>query len=64
MNLSELETLAEFHYWATRLVLDAVEPLTPEQFTRDLGNSFPSVRDTVAHLYGADLIWWSRWEGV
>ena len=63
MNLSDLQTLAEFHYWATRRVLDAVEPLAPEQFTRDLGNSFPSVRDTLAHLYGADWIWCSRWEG-
>ena len=63
MNLSDLETLAEFHYWATRLVLDAVEPLTPEQFTRDLGNSFPSVGHTVAQLYGDDWILFSRWLG-
>ena len=63
MNLADLQTLAEFHYWAIRRVLDAAEPLAPEQFTRDLGNSFPSVRDTLAHLYGADWIWCSRWEG-
>ena len=63
MNLTDLEILVEFHYWATKRVLDAVEPLTPEQFTQDLGNSFPSVRDTLAHLYGADWIWCSRWEG-
>ena len=54
MNLTDLETLVEFHYWATRHVLDAVEQLSPEQFTRDLGNSYPSVRDTLAHLYGAN----------
>ena len=63
MTLADLETLIEFHYWATRRVLEAVEPLTPEQFTRDLGNSFPSLRDTLGHLYGADSIWCSRWEG-
>lgn len=63
MNLTDLEILVEFHYWATKRVLDAVEPLTPEQFTKDLGNSFPSVRDTLAHLYGADWIWCARWEG-
>ena len=63
MTLADLEVLVEFHYWATRKILDAVEPLSPEQFTRDLGNSFPSVRDTLAHLYGADWIWCSRWEG-
>jgi uncharacterized damage-inducible protein DinB len=63
MTLADLEVLVEFHYWATRKILDAAEPLSPEQFTKDLGNSFPSVRDTLAHLYGADWIWCSRWEG-
>jgi len=63
MTLADLEVLVEFHYWATRKILDAVEPLSPEHFTKDLGNSFPSVRDTLAHLYGADWIWCSRWEG-
>jgi len=63
MNLTDLETLVEFHYWATGRVLDAVEPLSADEFTRDLGNSFPSVRDTLGHLYAADWIWCSRWEG-
>jgi uncharacterized damage-inducible protein DinB len=63
MTLTDLEILVDYHYWATRRVLDAVEALTPDQFTKDLGNSFPSVRDTLGHLYGADWIWCSRWEG-
>ena len=63
MNLQELQTLVDYHYWARDRLLDAAEPLTPEQFTRDLCNSFPSVRDTLAHLYGADWIWCARWEG-
>lgn len=63
MNLTDLEILVDFHYWATKRIMDAVEPLTSDQFTKDLGNSFPSVRDTLAHLYGADWVWCSRWEG-
>src|SRR5687767_13708820 len=63
MNLQELQTLIDYHYWARDRLLEAVEPLLPEQFTKDLGNSFPSVRDTLVHLYGADWIWCSRWEG-
>ena len=63
MNLTDLEILVDFHYWATKRALDAVEPLTPDQFTKDLGNSFVSVRDTLAHLYGADWIWCARWQG-
>jgi uncharacterized damage-inducible protein DinB len=63
MNLQELRTLVDYHYWARDRVFDAVERLAPEQFTRNLGNSFASVRDTLAHLYAADWIWCARWEG-
>ena len=63
MNLGELQTLVDFNYWARDRMLEAVEPLTPEQFTRGLDNSFPSIRDTLVHLYGAEWIWCSRWEG-
>ncbi len=38
--------------------------LTPEQFTRDLGSSFKSVRDTLAHLYSAEWAWYQRWHGT
>ena len=63
MNFRHLQTLLDYHYWARDRVLDAAERLTPEQFTKDLGNSFPSVRDTLVHLFSADWIWCSRWEG-
>lgn len=63
MNLQELHTLLDYHYWARDRLLDAVERLPPEQVTRDLGNSFPSIRDTLVHLYSADWIWCARWEG-
>lgn len=63
MNLQELRTLVDYHYWARDRLLGAVERLSPEQFTKDLGNSFPSIRDTLVHLYGADRIWCARWEG-
>jgi uncharacterized damage-inducible protein DinB len=63
MNLSELHTLLDYHYWARDRLLDAVDHLSSEQFTKSLGNSFPSIRDTLVHLYSADWIWCSRWEG-
>ena len=62
MNLNDLSELLEYHYWAQERVFDAVEPLSPEQFTRDLGNSFPSVRDTLAHIHFAERIWYARWQ--
>ena len=64
MDLQTLRTLLDYHYWARDRLLDAVAELTPEQFTRDLGSSFRSVRDTVAHVYSAEWAWHSRWHGT
>jgi len=64
MNHRDLLTLLDYHYWARDRVLDAVAALSPEQFTRDLGSSFKSVRDTLVHLYAAEWAWHSRWQGV
>jgi uncharacterized damage-inducible protein DinB len=63
MNLANLRLLLDYHYWARDRLLDAAEPLTPDQFTRDMGNSFRSIRDTVAHIYAAEWAWHSRWLG-
>ena len=64
MNLHDLQLLFDYHYWARDRLLEAVEPLTPDQFTRDMGSSFRSVRDTLAHIYSAEWAWHSRWLGV
>lgn len=63
MTPQDLQTLIDYHYWALGRTLSAVDPLTPEQFTRDLGNSFKSVRDTLSHLQGSELIWLARLRG-
>ena len=63
MNLQQLRTLVDYHYWARDRLLDAVGRLTPEQYTQRLENSFPSVRETLVHLYGAEWVWVSRWNG-
>ena len=64
MTFDVLQTLVDYHYWARDRLFVAVDALTEEQLRRPLGNSFSSVFDTVVHLYGADWIWRSRWEGV
>ena len=63
MTPDDLRPLIDYHYWATWRLLDAVEPLEAERFTRDLQNSFPSVRDTLSHLHSAEWIWLSRLRG-
>ena len=63
MTRAEARTLIDYNYWARDRLLEAVDLLSPDQFTRDLGGSFRSVRDTLAHLYGAEWIWYQRWMG-
>lgn len=62
-RLDEIRQLFEFHRWANRRLLEAVAALTEEQFARDLGSSFPSVRDTLVHVLGAEWVWLTRWLG-
>jgi uncharacterized damage-inducible protein DinB len=63
VNVRELNSLLDYHYWARDRMLEALEPLAPDQFTRNMGNSFGSIRDTAAHIYGAEWVWYSRWLG-
>ena len=63
MTYDDLSLLVDYNYWARDRLLETVSALTPEQFTRDMGNSFGSVRDTIAHICDAESIWLSRWEG-
>jgi len=43
--------------------IDAAAQLTDEQFAKPLGSSFSSVRDTIAHICGAEAVWLERFEG-
>ncbi len=61
MTVDDFRELYDFNSWANRRTLDSCASLTPEQFTRDLGSSFRSVRDTLAHIYGAEWLWLERW---
>jgi uncharacterized damage-inducible protein DinB len=63
MNLGYVQTLLDYHYWARDIVLDAVTELPRETFTAPANSSFTSLRDTVAHIYAADWIWYTRWIG-
>ena len=63
MNLAYMQTLLDYHYWARDIILDAVNDVPREQFTKPVESSFTSLRDTVAHIYAADWIWYTRWMG-
>jgi uncharacterized damage-inducible protein DinB len=63
MSPEDIRFVYDYNAWANRRSLDAAAPLTVEQFTRPLGSSFSSVRDTLAHIWGAEWIWMERFEG-
>ena len=63
MITQELKELLDYHYWARDRVLAALDVLTSEQYTRDLGSSFRSIRDTAVHMYAAEWVWYERWQG-
>ena len=63
MTLHQLQELLDYHYWARDRLLDAAERPSHDDFTRDLGSSFKSIRDTLVHIYSAEWIWCSRWQG-
>ena len=64
MDVERIRALCEFNRWANAAVLDAVSALQTGEWTRDLKNSFPSVRDTLVHILWGEWIWLRRWKGV
>lgn len=52
-----------FNEWANARTFGAIETLTPEEMTKNLGASFPTILGTAAHMAGAEWIWLRRWKG-
>lgn len=63
-RLDDILELYEFNDWAMQRLLQATESLSDEEFTRDMGNSFASIRDTLVHIVGAEWVWLTRWRGT
>lgn len=50
----------QYHRWATALVLEETTALPSEQLMQNLKGSFPSIYDTIVHLYQSDRVWLDR----
>jgi uncharacterized damage-inducible protein DinB len=62
MTREDVRLLYEYDRWANNRILELVGALTPEQFTRDLGGSFPSVRDVLLHIVASKWAWLTYWK--
>ena len=60
----EIQDLYAFNRWANTRMREALSNLSADEFSRDLKNSFPSIRDTVLHVMSSEWVWLSRWNGV
>jgi len=63
MELEEIRQLYDYNRWANHRVLSASGALDAEALVRPMGHSFSSLRDTLAHIIGAEWIWLERWLG-
>jgi len=62
MTKGDIQLLYEYDRWANNRVLQAASTLRAEEFTRDLGGSFGSVRDTLVHIVAGDWGWLMCWK--
>lgn len=61
--LTTIQELFDYNYWARDRQLETCAQVSQEQFVRPMPSSFSSLRDTLAHLVGAEWIWLERWRG-
>lgn len=66
MSLELIRGLYGYHRWANRRLFDVAAGLGEEAAAREVGRqfSFPTLKGMLAHLYGADWVWLSRWRGT
>src|SRR5262245_31023239 len=62
MTREDVRLLCEYDRWATKRILKLVGALTPEQYARDLGGAFPSVRDVLLHIVASKWAWLTYWK--
>lgn len=57
------EMMAAYNRWANELLYEAAAKLTPDEFSRDAGAFFGSMKGTLNHILVADRIWMRRFTG-
>lgn len=65
MSIELIRELWDYHHWANHRLFDVTAALGEDVAARELGAhwSFPTLRRMFAHIYGADWLWFRRWNG-
>lgn len=64
MSTDILTEYVHYNRWATLATLDACAMLDEEELRRDLRAAYHSIWGTLVHIYQADCVWWSRFQGI
>lgn len=62
MNPEMALELLSYNTWANGRMLEVVSQLDAEQFSRELGGSYPSLQATLTHMLWAEWLWLERWQ--
>ena len=65
MSIALIREHYDYHQWANRKLFEVAAGLGADAI-RDMGKnwSFPTLKGMFAHIYGADLVWLTRWKGT
>jgi len=63
VDIASIRELFAYNQWANQRTIAAASHLKNDDFTRNLGNSFSSVRDTLVHIMASEWLWLERWNG-
>ncbi|HET8775410.1 MAG TPA: DinB family protein [Thermoanaerobaculia bacterium] len=63
MTVNYFRRMFSYTEWANAAFLECIRGLTEEQYTREIPSSFPTIRDTLAHMIFAEWLWLRRWKG-
>jgi uncharacterized damage-inducible protein DinB len=57
MNSEHFLNMWIYNEWANRHILTTAARLPPDKYTTAVSSSFGSLRGTLVHIYGAELVW-------
>jgi uncharacterized damage-inducible protein DinB len=63
MDLETIKQLFDYNAWANRRTVAGCESISNEQFLQQVGGSFGSVRNTLAHIMDVEWLYHERWQG-
>jgi uncharacterized damage-inducible protein DinB len=59
----DLFALQDYNLWANRLLLESLGALSHDEYVREMGGGWPSIRASLVHLAGATRAWAERFDG-